>query len=103
MLELEGLGLFELRLSPLGGSVEQRLLARNLPIEEGELHKLTAGEFRRAYPDVEDRISFVEPTSQKSALTLAGQGEVWRLIAMTMLIILLAETLLAWRFRRGSR
>ena len=83
-----------------GGGTERRLFARNPPIEEGQLQKMTAGGFVASYPsDLAGRVTIIEPEGGAAA-NLAGEGELWRLLGLAMLGCLLLESILAWRFGR---
>jgi hypothetical protein len=104
MAEVRGLGLFELHLAPHAGGTEKRMFARNVPLVEGELQRFTSAAFQAAYPiEQHDRVTFVEAETAQAALLRAGQGEIWRVLALALLGALLLESVLAWRFgRRGS-
>lgn len=103
MAEIRGFGLFELVLTPHAGGEETQAFARNPPVIEGELQKLSQASFFGTYPDtLRDRITFVDNEVSDTALLRAGQGEIWRLLALALLAALLIEPVLAWRFgRRG--
>jgi hypothetical protein len=99
MADLQGLGAYTVALNLHGGEVEQRMFARNPPLEESRMQTLTEGTFRRVFPsELHDRIVFVEASA--GAESGAGQGEIWRLLAALLLAGLLLESLLAWRFGR---
>ncbi|MEE9126920.1 MAG: hypothetical protein V3U11_07240, partial [Planctomycetota bacterium] len=102
MPELKGCGLFDVILRPTGGADEKRILARNPPTKDGQLMKLTFGDFWRAYPDLKDTgvLELIPDRIGSDELVLTGQGEIWRLLALTLLGCLLLETILAWRFGR---
>lgn len=100
MAELSGFGLFEVTVTPHTGTREKRLLARNAPSEEGFMATLARAGIEGAYaPDVLSRLEFEDAASQGDA---GSRGELWRTLAWTLLIFLLLETLLAWRFGRRS-
>ncbi len=83
-----------------GGRTEQRLFARNPPVEEGFLQKFTNAGFVANFPaDAAARVTIVEDDGT-SAAALGGQGELWRILGLAMLVSLLLESLLAWRFGR---
>ena len=101
MRDLEGLGLFQLTLTPHRGEAEQRLLARSAPVEEGMLQRLSRAALLEHYKEVQDRLEVIESTGgEGGGVVLAGEGEIWRLLAMGLLGFLLVETILAWRFGR---
>ena len=100
MVDLSSLGLFEVILEAYGGGTEQRLFARNPPIQEGHLRKMTRAEFASNYPsDAAGRVTIVEPDGA-GATVLGGGGELWRILGFAMLASLLMESFLAWRFGR---
>ncbi len=100
MADLSGRGLFEVTMGTYGGGTERRLFARNPPVEEGHLQKMTAGGFIASYPsDLAGRVTIIEPESGAAA-NLAGEGELWRFLGIAMLGSLLLESILAWRFGR---
>jgi len=102
MQELKGGGLFDVILRPTGGADERRLLACNPPTGDGQLQKLSLGDFWRVYPELkESGVVEVIPTRIGSEqLVFTGQGEIWRLLALVLLGSLVLETILAWRFGR---
>ena len=100
MGDLRGFGLFEMQLTPHSGNRETRLFARNPPEAESRLAKADTGRLSLAMPeDVRDRIRFVERDHGASVVT-AGQGEIWRILALSMLLLMIAESVAAWRFGR---
>ena len=100
MRELSGLGLFDVTLQLHGGGSEQRLFARNPPVEEGALRKLTQAGFAGSYPaDAAARVTIIEQEVADAAV-LGGGGELWRILGFAMLASLLLESFLAWRFGR---
>ena len=101
MSELSGFGLFELTLTPHTGSRERRLLARNAPSEEGFVATVAKAGLESVYPpDAMARLKIDDPAQQAAD---RAQGELWRTLAWALLIFLLLETLLAWRFGRRSK
>jgi hypothetical protein len=101
MSELEGLGLFYISLTPNRGEVENRLVSRNAPIVEGRLQRLQKPAWLRVYPaDVHDRLTIIGETKEETAVAGVGEGELWRVLAIALLVFLLLETVLAWRFGR---
>ena len=101
MSELEGFGLFALQLSPHAGVHEQRLLARNPPVDEGRLQKMAPDEFFAGCPpEVAARTTILGGDGSDSDAGLGGAGEVWRPLALLLLGILILETFLASRFGR---
>lgn len=100
MPELSGFGLFEINLTPHTGSRERRLLARNALPDEGHVPTMVRASLDANYsPEVLARLQVDE--ASKSAAD-QGSGEVWRTLAWALLIFLLLESLLAWRFGRRS-
>lgn len=99
MRELHELGAYELRLQRHDGVPDVRLLARNAPTQEGRLIGFGEPAFLRTYPqEVHDRVTFVREDAGSGAAV--EQGEAWPLLAALLLVGLLAESLLAWRFGR---
>jgi hypothetical protein len=99
MADLQGLGAYTVDLHQHGGETEQRMFARNPPLEESRMQTLTEGVFKRAFPpELHGRVLFVEASAGSEHGT--GQGEIWRLLAALLLAGLLLESLLAWRFGR---
>ncbi|MFY9344754.1 MAG: BatA domain-containing protein [Planctomycetota bacterium] len=99
MSELRRLGAYELELGRHDGAPEKRLLARNVPTVEGRLVPFADNAFARLYPaDLHDRVTFVR--EETSFGDEAGEGEVWPFLAALLLVGLLLESLLAWRFGR---
>ncbi len=104
MTELPELGTWEILLAGHGGGTERRLLARNVPAREGRLSKMKPAAMAEAYPsDVIDRIHFdLEGDVSGSTTASSGGGSAWRTLAFALLIGLLLEPLLAWRFGRRA-
>ena len=99
MRELHALGPFEMRLVRHDGVPETRMFARNPPTDESRLLGFGEPGFQRIYPqEVQDRITFVRAEAGSGAA--AEAGEAWTLLAALLLVGLLAESLLAWRFGR---
>ncbi|MBM4062872.1 MAG: hypothetical protein FJ265_17525 [Planctomycetes bacterium] len=99
MAELRQLGGHEVDLVRHDGAVEKRLFARNSPPAESRLVGFLDSAFARLYPgDLQRRVAFVGEGGGLGAA--AGAGEVWRLLAGALLVGLLLESLLAWRFGR---
>lgn len=100
MADLRGLGLFEVALSRLVGEGEHSLLARNPPLREGELLRLTRTSFERAYPaEVLDCVTIEDGEKMTQALAASG-SDLARSLALALLLALLLESLLAWRSSR---
>lgn len=99
MSELHALGAYEVELQRHDGVPDKRLMARNLPSVEGRLVGFSEPAFGRLYPqNLHDRVTFVRDETGIGAA--ASEGEAWPLLATLLLIGLLAESLLAWRFGR---
>ncbi|MEQ1630839.1 MAG: BatA domain-containing protein [Planctomycetota bacterium] len=99
MTELTSLGGYEVRLALHSGNVETRAFARNPDIVESRLVRLSSADFTRVFPpDLHDRVTFRDESA--GLASGGGEGELWRLIGLGMLLALLLETLLAWRFGR---
>ncbi len=99
MAELRQLGGYELELGRHDGAVDRRLIARNAPIGESRLVGFADTAFARTYPaEVHDRVTFVR--DEGAADAEVGEGEVWPLLAGLLLVGLLLESVLAWRFGR---
>ncbi len=99
MTDLRALSAYEVELQRHDGVPERRMLARNVPADEGRLVAFGDAAFPRLYPaDVQERVTFVREEGGVSAA--AGEGEAWPLLAALLLVGLLAESLLAWRFGR---
>jgi hypothetical protein len=99
MRALQGCGTFRAELTPFVGAPELVRFARNTVASEGQLQRLEEQALRRALPEnlrgavtvLDGRVSLAEA---------APSGEVWRAIALAILITLVAESVLAWRFGR---
>lgn len=101
MNELNGLGLFQLTLSPHRGEPEIRLVSRSAPSAEGRMQRMTKEGWKKNYPkELEDRLEILEDSTGAGAGSQTGEGEVWRILGLTLLVVLLLETVLAWRFGR---
>ena len=75
------------------------MIARNAPADEGRLVAFDEPAFKKMYPSsVHDLVTFVR--DETGVGTAAGEGEAWPLLAALLLVGLLAESLLAWRFGR---
>lgn len=99
MAELRRLGAYELELARHDGVADTRLFARNVPTAESDLRTFGTAAFQRLYPsELHRRVSFVQ--GDAAAPDGEGEGELWHLLAALLLVGLLAESLLAWRFGR---
>ncbi|HEX5054620.1 MAG TPA: BatA domain-containing protein [Planctomycetota bacterium] len=99
MFELRQTGAYEVELLRHDGAPERRMLARNPPISESRLVAFSDAAFARLYPpELQSRVTFVRDDSGLGAS--GDKGELWHLLAAALLVGLLAESLLAWRFGR---
>lgn len=99
MAELRQLGAYDVDCSRHDGTVEKRMFARNPPPTESRLLPFADGAFARLYPgDLQGRVAFVGDSGGLG--NAAGAGELWKALALALLLGLLLETLLAWRFGR---
>lgn len=99
MTELRQLGAFELELTRHEGAPERRLFARNVPTSESRLLGCSEEMFRRLYPpELHPVVQFVPDDGRGDGAS--GEGEAWPLLAMLLLMALLLESVLAWRFGR---
>ena len=99
MSELGSLGGYEVDLELHSGLMDTRVFARNPPLVESRLKRFTSADFSRIYPpEVHDRVTMRDETEGFGSAS--GEGELWRALAATMLLALLLESLLAWRFGR---
>ena len=99
MPELRQLGAYEVALTRHDGVPDTRVFARNPSIEESRLLGLTEAAFARLYPtEVQQRVAFVDGDTGFGAGS--GEGELWHLLAVALLLGLLTESFLAWRFGR---
>lgn len=100
MAELEGLGLFEVVRRTHAGASETTLIARNPLLEEGLLDPLAAADLTASLPE-ELRGRMTVRAGAGAAVTRdVDAGGAWRVLGMLMLIGLLTESVLAWRFGR---
>ncbi|HEX6812272.1 MAG TPA: BatA domain-containing protein [Planctomycetota bacterium] len=98
MAELRHLGAYEVELLRHDGVPEKRLFARNPPVAESRLIGFLDVAFTRIYPpELHSRIAFLR---EDAGLGGDGEGELWHLLAAALLLGLLTESLLAWRFGR---
>lgn len=99
MGELRQLGAYEIELSRHDGAPDKRLIARNAPTAESRLVGFADNAFPRLYPqELHGRVTFVREDAKADAD--GGEGEMWPLLATLLLVGLLLESLLAWRFGR---
>lgn len=99
MSELTERGAYEIQLERHDGLPDKRMIARNAPPDEGRLVAFDEPSFKKMYPsNVHDLVTFVRDDGGVG--TAAGEGEAWPLLAALLLVGLLAESLLAWRFGR---
>jgi uncharacterized membrane protein len=99
MSELRQLGAYEVELARHDNATEKRLIARNPETAESHLIGFLDSSFTRLYPkELHDRVAFVGDSGGLG--TGSGEGEIWKLLAGALLLGLLLESLLAWRFGR---
>lgn len=99
MSELTERGAYEVELRRHDGVPDKRMVARNAPNNEGRLVAFDESGFKKMYPtNVHDLVTFVRDEGGVGAA--ASEGEAWPLLAALLLVGLLAESLLAWRFGR---
>ncbi|MGK0155876.1 MAG: hypothetical protein ACI9SE_002843 [Neolewinella sp.] len=99
MSELTERGAYEIELERHDGVPDKRMIARNAPPNEGRLVAFDEPAFKKMYPsNVHDLVTFVR--DETGVGTAASEGEAWPLLAALLLVGLLAESLLAWRFGR---
>ena len=99
MSDLTERGAYEIEIQRHDGVPEKRMIARNASPDEGRLLTFDESLFKKAYPsNVHDIVTFVR--DDDGVGTAAGEGEAWPLLAALLLVGLLAESLLAWRFGR---
>lgn len=100
MAELHGFGLFDVVLSRHVGPDEVDLLARNPPLREGELLRLTRATFERGFPpEIVERIAIEDGDAKGGALQASG-SDLARSLAIALVLALLLESFLAWRSSR---
>jgi hypothetical protein len=102
MAQLEGLGLFDVVRSLHGGGQETEIVARNAQVEEGRLTPCGAPTFTAAVPaELRELVRVREVRTDGAAVDDAARGaSTWRFLGALLLLGLLAETVLAWRFGR---
>lgn len=99
MTELRTLGVHEFDVELHSGLTDARAFSRNAPLDESRLVRLTQRDFARTYPpELQELVTFREDDAGFGSTS--GEGELWRVLAATMLLALLLESLLAWRFGR---
>ena len=99
MSELREVGSYEVALNRHDGVPEKRVIARNAPAAESRLVSFNEASFARVYPqELHDRVTFVAVGGGLGSGT--GEGEIWQLLAGLLVVGLLVESLLAWRFGR---
>jgi hypothetical protein len=100
MRDLDGTGLFEVLRRSHAGGAEVELIARNPLVDEGILDPAPAGTLAAGLPaEVRDRLSIRQGAEAVAARAVEG-GSAWRLLGALMLLGLLVESVLAWRFGR---
>lgn len=98
MGEVRGYGLFEAVVTPHAGEPERRVFSRNAHLGESDLRPLRGDGLLSAYgAEFQQRVTVA---GRGSPALQAGQSELWRLLVAGILIGLLLETFLAWRFGR---
>lgn len=102
MRALQGYGLFEVRRELHAGGAEREYVARNPLLAEGELEPLSAGTLRSTLPDsAQERVTIVRAADGAAAVRdLSAQSSLWRWLGLLMVVGMLLETVLAWRFGR---
>lgn len=101
MTDLRYYGLYAVNLQDHNGRGQRRLFARNSILEEGLLSQLSEDAFARSYAaEAVSRINFVNVSTSEDGEQLAGSGGLWRWFALALLLGLILESLLAWRFGR---
>ncbi len=99
MSELRRVGPYEVELSRHDGAPDRRLFARNAPTAESRLVGFLPSSFVRLYPnELHSRVTFVADDGVLGAER--GEGELWKILAFGLLVGLVLESLLAWRFGR---
>lgn len=97
MAELRGTGAFDLTLRRHDGSAQVLRLARNAPASESDLAVLPTSELTRVLPpELQSALQFATHVSGEAG----NASEVWWWCAAAMLVGMLLESLLAWRFGR---
>jgi hypothetical protein len=100
MSELRRLGAYEVELMRHDGAAEKRLFSRNPPVVESRLVGFLDSAFTRLYPpELHPLITFVREDAGLGSGS-GGEGELWHWVAAALLLGLLTESLLAWRFGR---
>lgn len=99
MAELRELGAYEVELARHDGVTDVRLFARNPAIAESRLLGFSDAAFARLYPpELQARVKFIGDGATFGES--GGEGELWQLIAAALLVGLVLESVLAWRFGR---
>ncbi len=102
MVQLHGLGLFDVVRALHSGGQETETLARNALVAEGDLEPAGASAVTAAVPEELRGVVRVREVSSGEAPVDDGVrgASTWRLLGALLLLGLLAETVLAWRFGR---
>lgn len=100
-------GLYEIRLQrPLGETAEDArgLFAVNLDPTEGDLRRISDGELAEHFPDLKAEVFAIGARLQNSVAGSGGTAgtELWRTILWAVLLLLIAETVLAFLFQRRA-
>jgi hypothetical protein len=94
---LQRAGVHELRLRGRNGGVVIEHHVAFAPPEEGDLRHADEATLRALLEDVEFRyVTSLQELALQDETT--DRGELWRAIAVALLVLLLAESLMAWRF-----
>lgn len=100
MADLHGYGLFAIARRTHAGGEDVQLCARNPLPEEGDLEPLGSAALVASLPEaLRERVTVLDGAEQAAARD-AGGGSLWRLLGFAMLISMLLESVLAWRFGR---
>lgn len=100
--QLRGLGLFDVVRSLHGGGEEVETIARNALLSEGDLKPCGVNAFEAALPEeLRELVRVREVRAGGASLGDDVRGaSTWRFLGALLLLGLLAETVLAWRFGR---
>ena len=91
-------GFYEMRLTTHDGAEASRLFAVNVDPTEGDLAPADADALRRAAPEAD--LAILQGRAYLGRTVSGGRAEIWRPLAVALLLALFGEQAMAWWFGR---